>query len=161
MMKRVCVAVLIIAATGCGASSTSPSPAPAQASFTVSVLPSPITAVRCSPACSGTSGATFPFSATMTLAVQELAGVGGNINSITVTPSTGGGALPPLTYGSDVVIQRAGTNHLGARGTLSFPMTLVYSTGSGGAANLVVNIVVQFTDDRNNQLTATGQVSVV
>jgi hypothetical protein len=97
----------------------------------------------------------------MTIAVQESAGVGGNINSITVTPSTGGGALPPLTYGSDVVTQRSGTNHIGARGTLSFPMSMVYNTGSGGGANLVINIVVQFTDDRNNQLTVTGQVNVL
>jgi hypothetical protein len=131
------------------------------AALTVSIAPSPVTAVRCNPLCVGASGTTFPYSATLTISAQESAGIGANINSITVTPAAGAGTLPPLTYGSDVVIQRSGSNHVAARGALSFPMSMVYSTGSAGTANLVITVSVQFTDDRGNQIVATGQVNVI
>src|SRR6476469_3743107 len=58
--------------------------------------------------------------------VSGVRGVERNVNSITITPAIGTGLLPPLTYGSDVVIQPSGTNHIAARGALSFPFTLVY-----------------------------------
>ena len=161
MLKRLCVITWLIGLPSCGGSTSTPTPTPTQAMFVVAALPNPVTAVRCNPLCTGTSGATFPFSATMTITFQESAGVGGNVNSITITPATGTGSLPPLTYGSDVVIQRSGTNHIAARGALSFPFTLVYSTGATGAANLVVNISAQLSDDRGNQFTVTGQVSVI
>jgi len=161
VLKQLLVVLAVIEAAACGGGTNSTTaPTPTQASVTISVQPSPVTAVRCNPLCVGASGATFPFSATWTITLQESAGIGGNINAITITPSSGTGTLPPLTYGSDVVIQRSGTNHVGARGSLSFPMTLVYFT-TAGSANLVINISVQFTDDRGNQLIVPGQVAVI
>lgn len=44
--------------------------------------------------------------------------------------------------------------------TLSIPLTIVYNTPSG-KANLSVSVSVQITDDRSNQVTATGQTSVL
>jgi hypothetical protein len=78
------------------------------------------------------------------------------LNQNTFTPVTGGGPQSSLTYGPDVVIQRSGTNHVGARGTLSFPEGILDST-----VPLLVNITVAFGDDKGNQTTGTAQVTVM
>jgi hypothetical protein len=48
---------------------------------------------------------------------------------------------------------------VGGQATLSTPLSLLYNTPSGNA-NLDVSISFQGTDDRGNQATAAGQVSV-
>jgi hypothetical protein len=159
MFKRGCVVLFVILASACGGNSTPTTPTtptPTRASLTISVVPSPITAVRCNPLCVGSSGTSYAYSFSMTLTIQETAGVSGNINQITFTPVSGGGPQSPLTYGPDVVIQRSGTNHIGPRGTLSFPEGILDST-----VPLVVNITVAFGDDKGNQITGTAQVSVM
>ena len=114
-----------------------------------------ITAVRCNPACTGTSGAQYPYSFSFIVIVQELAGVGGNITNLTLTLTSGTGPQTPLSYGQDIITTRAGTARVNAFGTLSFPVSIVDTT-----VPLVVNIQVQFTDDKGNQVTATAQADV-
>ena len=150
--------LLLIVLSACSNNNTSPTaptPAATQASLTLSVAPSPITAVRCSPLCVGTSGATFPYSVSLVLNIQETAGVGGNINQVSLAPSIGTGVQSPLVYGPDIVVQRSGTNHVGARGTLSFPATFLIST-----VPFVVNVAVAFGDDKGNPINGTAQVTV-
>lgn len=158
---RMCLTVAALAVlTACDGSDSPAGPTPTQASFTISVLPSPITANRCNPQCpSQSSTGTFAFSAAMTITVQESAGIGANVNVITLTGSTGTVTFTPLVFSSADIIQLAGSTHVSGRGSLSVPLTIVYTTPSG-TANLAVSINAQFTDDRNNQVTATGQVNI-
>lgn len=149
----------------CSNSATSPSnlnsTSSGQATFSVAVRPSPITATRCNQQCPDQSGAatSYAFAADMTIDVQDSASVGATVNSITLTATAEGRTLSPLVLSSDDIKQLAGTNHVGGQATLSTPLSLLYNTPSGNA-NLDVSISFQGTDDRSNQVTATGQVSV-
>jgi hypothetical protein len=97
----------------------------------------------------------------MTLALQESAGVSGNVDFINVKPVTEAGIeLSTLGYGADVIVERSGTNHVSAGGTFSFPLTILYSTGTS-SAGLTVTISLQFTDDLGNQIAATVEVQVL
>jgi hypothetical protein len=154
-------AAALAALTACSEGSATTAPTPTQASFTVSVLPSPVTATRCNPGCASQSGGTtFAFAAAMTITVQESAGIGATINMITLTGSTGSVTFTPLVFSSAQITQLDGSNHVNSRGLLPVPLSIVYDTPSG-TANLAVGINVQFTDDQNNQVTATGQVNVI
>jgi hypothetical protein len=154
-----CAAAILLVTSSCDDSVSTPA-APTVASITVTVSPSPATAVRCNPACVAPSGRSYPFEASMTVTVQESARIGGNVDFINVSPvTTDGTALPPLGYGADVLMQRSFTNHVNPSGILSFPLAFFYSTGTDNA-QLVVNISLQFTDDKSNQLTGTAQVTV-
>jgi hypothetical protein len=129
--------------------------------FNVSVRPSPITATHCAAGCSGQSGSgSFAFSADLTIDVQDSAGVGATVNSITLTWTADGMTLAPLALSGDDIRGMAGTNHVDDRATLSIPLTVVYNTPSG-KANLSISVSVQITDERSNQLTASGQASVI
>ena len=157
-------AVALAASMACSSSTTSPSQvnstSSGQASFSVGVRPSPITATRCSPQCSGESGTSYAFSVVMTIDVQNATGVGATVNSITLTATADTTTFAPLTFSSDDIRRQAGATHVDERATLSIPLTVVYNTPSG-RANLSVSVSVQITDDRNNQVTATGQTSVL
>ena len=129
--------------------------------FNVSVRPSPITATRCNPQCSGESGSdSFAFSATMTIAVEDAGAVGATINSLTLTATAENMTFAPVTFTADEIRGQAGTNHVDGHATLSIPLTIVYNTPTA-KANLAVSVSLQITDDRTNQVTATGQVNVV
>ena len=126
----------------------------------MSVSPSPVTARRCNPLCVAPSGKQFPFEAAMSVSVQESARIGGNVDFINVTPVTSDGTeLPMLGYGSDVLVQRLTTNHVNPSGVLTFYFAFFYATGANTPV-LVVNISLQFTDDKGNVLTGTASVNV-
>ena len=147
-----------------GNDSTSPSDlnssSASKATVTVTVRPSPITATRCNPQCPDESGTrSFNFSADLTIDIQDGAAVGATVNSVTLTASADGGTFAPLVLSADDIKGHARTNHVDAHGTLSIPMSVIYNTPSGNA-NLEIAISLQATDDRNNAITSTGQVSV-
>ena len=96
----------------------------------------------------------------MAVNLQEAAGVGGNATQMTLTASASGHPLPPLTFTASDITQQAGSSHVDGRATLAIPMSIVYNTPSG-TANLTISVSIQVTDDRNNQVTATGQVNVI
>jgi hypothetical protein len=154
---------MLAGSMACSNSTTSPSQvnstSSGQASFSVGVRPSPITATRCSPQCSGESGTSYAFSVAMTIDVQNATGVGATVNSITLTANASGTALAPLVISSDDLKQQNGTNHLEGHATLSTPLAIVYNTPSG-SPNLDISISAQITDDRSSQATATGQATV-
>lgn len=154
--------VLLAVSTGCNNSTPSApsSTGSSQAAFTVSVRPSPITATHCNPQCPGSGSGTFAFAADMTINVQETAGIGGNANQLTLTASAGGQTFQPLVFTTDDITQYAGTHHVDGHATLAIPLSIVYNTPSG-AANLTISVSVQMTDDRNNQVTVSGQVNVI
>jgi hypothetical protein len=159
-MKPVCVAVSLLAAVACGEGSSPTSPTSARARVAVSVAPSPITAERCNPQCLSDTGTAFAFAAPFTINLQESQGIGANVNSITVTGSTGTTTFAPLVFESAEITREAGTNHVGPRGSLAVPLNIVYTTPSG-TPNLTISISVQLTDDQNNQITAAGEVKVI
>ena len=98
--------------------------------------------------------------ADMTIDVQDSASVGATVNTMTLTGTADGMTFAPLAFSSDDIKRLAGTNHLDGHATISIPLTVVYNTPSG-KANLSVGVSLQITDDRNNQVTATGQASVI
>jgi hypothetical protein len=132
-----------------------------KATFNVAVRPSPITATRCTPQCPDQSGSpAFAFSADMTIDVQASASVGATLNSMTLTVTADSTTFAPLAISSDDIKRQVGTNHVDGHTTISIPLAIVYNTPSG-KANLSVSVSLQITDDRNNQVTATGQASVL
>jgi hypothetical protein len=160
MLKRLCVAVSLLAAMSCGEGTSPTTATSSRARLTMSVAPSPITAERCSPQCLSDSGTGFAFSAALTITLQESAGIGARINSITLTGSTGSVTFDPLVFGSTEIAREAGSNHVSARGSLAVPLNIVYTTPAG-TPNLTISISADVTDDQNNQVTATGQVNVI
>ena len=153
-----CAAGVLCVTLSCGGTTTPA--APTQASITVSVSPNPVIATRCIPLCAAPSGHVFPYEAAMNVSVQESARIGGNVDFINVVPVTADGTeLSTLGYGSDVLIQRSGTNHVDPAGIFTFFFAFFYATGGNNAA-LTVNISLQFTDDKGNRLTGTAQVAV-
>lgn len=131
-----------------------------KATVNVTVRPSPITATRCSSQCTDDSGTrSFAFAAEMTIDLQDAASVGATVNSVTLTASADSTTFAPLVLSADDIKGQARTNHVDGHATLSVPMSVIYSTPSG-MANLEIAINMQATDDRNNAITSTGQVSV-
>ena len=96
----------------------------------------------------------------MTIAVEDAGAVGATVNSMTLTATAEGATFAPLTFSSDEIRGLAGTNHVDGHATLSIPLSIVYNTKTGNA-NLGVSVSLQITDDRTNQVTATGQVNVI
>ena len=158
-------ALALTASVACSSGTTGPSDltstGSSKATVNVAVRPSPITATRCNPQCPSQSGSgSFAFSVDMTIDVQNTASVGATVNSITLNATADSTTFAPLTFSSDDIKQQAGTTHVDGQTTLSIPLTIVYNTPSG-RANLSVSVSVQVTDDRSNQVTATGQTSVL
>ena len=65
-----------------------------------------------------------------------------------------------VNYSADYIVQRVGTNHVGARGTLLVPIGYVFQTGDGGS-QILLGVTVHFTDDRANPLIGTVQWTVL
>jgi hypothetical protein len=153
------VAALAIS-TACNNSNSPGAPSPTRSNFNVFVQPNPITATVCNPQCaSQTGGGTFAYSAAMRVEVQETAGIGATVNSVTLTGSVGNVSFNPLVFSSSDITQAAGTNHVSGHATLSIPVTIIYNTPTG-TTGLAISISLQATDDRNNQVTANGQANV-
>ena len=153
--SRIVLIIAIASLAACGGSSST-APTPTQASITVTLSPNPVTATACSPTCQGANGS-FRFRADGTLTIQETAGIGGNVNSIT--------AMHPnatIVFSVADIVQRSGTNHVAARGTLIVPLSTFTAPldNPNATRQAVVPYVVQFTDDRGNQLTGTVQWTV-
>src|SRR5580700_10269549 len=109
MLLRLCVSLFLLAAVACGGSDGSTAPTPTQANISVTLSPNPVTATDCSPTCQAADGRLFRWSAQGTLTIRETAGIGGNVNSITVTAFN-----PEAVYTSDVIVRMAGTNRVAA-----------------------------------------------
>jgi PKD repeat protein len=156
MVTRVCACMVLLGAVACGSGNSSTAPTPTQANITVTISPNPVTATACSPTCQG-ANALFLFRADGTLTIQETAGIGGTVNSITAIHGTSS-----IVSSAADIIQRSGTNRVPARGTLIFPLFVfnVLVDFPNSPRQVVVPYVVQFTDDRGNQLTATVQWSL-
>jgi hypothetical protein len=152
--------VATVALTACGGNSTPSVPTPTQASITLTVAPNPVTSVACNPGCISSNGTSFPFQFSVTVNIQETAGIGGNVDFVNFFGQHGSRTYGTVNFGSDIVIQREGTNHISGRGTLSFPFTIDYNNGDG-THDLLGNLSVQFSDDRGNRIIASGQFNVI
>ena len=152
---RVAILALLLFAVACS-SGTPTTPAPNQASITAALSPNPITATVCSPTCAAIdgSGRLFQWRVQGNVTIQETAGLGGNVASITVTNFN-----PAIVYTSDVIAQRSGTSHVAAKGSLVVPVTVIYGLVDNPAASraIVMSFVVLFTDERGNQESASAQ----
>jgi hypothetical protein len=116
-IRKYSIAAFIAMSIACSGSGSPTEPTSTQASFSVSALPSPVTANRCNPQCGGQSGDNgFAFSAAMTVTIQELAGVGANISLVTLTGSTGTSTFTPLVFSSSDIAELAGGNHIAGKG---------------------------------------------
>jgi len=152
---RVTSLVLLLFSVACSSSAPT-TPTPNQASITAAISPNPITATVCSPSCAAIdgSGRLFQWRVQGNVTIQETAGLGGNINSITVANFS-----PPIVYTSDVIAQRSGTNRVSGKGTLIVPVTVIYGLVDNPVANraIVMSFVVSFTDEKGNQESTSTQ----
>jgi hypothetical protein len=157
MLLRLCVSLFLLAAVACGGSDGSTAPTPTQANISVTLSPNPVTATDCSPTCQGADGRLFRWSAQGSLTIRETAGIGGNVNSITVTAFN-----PEAVYTSDVIVRMAGTNRVAAHGMLVVPISFGYGLvdNANASRQVVLPYVVQLTDDRGNQVTGIAQWNV-
>jgi hypothetical protein len=138
------------------APASAPQPMPSMASISVSVTPSPIIA-------EATSDPEFPWRARFTVVIRETAGLAGNVDFINESLRDtlfGFEIAPPLNIGAMEIIQRAGTNHISAGGSLSVPLGIDYRIGGGGR-QAILDIAVRFTDARGNVITGTARVNIV
>jgi hypothetical protein len=145
------LAIMLLAFTSCGGSNPAPTPtptAPTAGVFTVTETPNPIIATG------GTQG--FQFTAAFTLTVTESAGLGGNVSFVNVTlrNATTGVEVGTIQFNPVDIAARAGSSHIAARGTLSIPLSVVYTLALGGR-QATTTIAVQIGDDAghvSNQL---------
>lgn len=159
-MRRVLIALpLVVGLAGCGDDNNSPSspssPSPAATpEATISVLtatcnPSLVTAAV-------SSDPAFAWQISWVLAVQESAGIAGRLNFLQVTIAD----RQVLVLSAAGIAAAAGSNSVGAKGTLNIPLTLLYTLPDGGKlAN--VTTTVNFTDARGNTLVTSGQLRIV
>ena len=151
--------LVLIAATivSCVAACEGGITAPAQASVALTMSPDFPVAADCSPPCQNLDGGLFRWRVNGTLTIQETSGIGGNVESITVTNLN-----PPIVFNSGVIVQRAGTNRLTGRGTLVFPIVISYGpVNAVGPRRTVIDLAVSFADDRGNHITASAKWSLI
>ena len=147
------VVAILASPPSCGGGATTPTPT--QATITVTLSPNPVTSTVCAPTpCQGTDGRLFQFRSQGTLMIQEGAGIGGTVDSITVTIVSS-----TIVYASDVIVQRSGTTLVPARGLLIFPLNIFHVPldTPNASRQVVMPFVVQMTDDRGNHVTAVAQ----
>src|SRR5262245_599789 len=136
MLNRLCAFLLLsmtFASCGSGGNNTpttpTRTPTPTQASLTLTVSPNPSTATVCSPLCVGSSGNSYSFRISGTLTIQETAGVSGNVDGIQLFTNP--------THNPNEIIQRSGTNHIAAKGSLTYPVDVVYGLGANASRSIV------------------------
>jgi hypothetical protein len=120
--------------------------------LTVSASPNPIIA--------GAGYSIYPYSAVFTLTVAESAGMGANINYVNVTlrNATTGVELNTINFSATDIINKAGSNHVAGRGTLTVPNMGMYYSLSYGGRQATMTIAVQMQDDAGH---TTNQVLTV
>ena len=138
---------------------TAPAPAPppaARAVVTLDITPA-------SPVAQPTGDPMFPWRVSWTLTLRETAGLGGNVNFVDVSFVNSFGFQVPnaLNYGASEIIQRAGTNHIAARGQLQVPLSMVYRADGFGGRTITLTNAVSFTDDRGNSMMLGATATVV
>ena len=165
-MRKGSVVVLAgaVLLAGCGGGDggsnapTAPTPAPpaTQAVVTVEITPT-------SPVAQPTGDPTYPWRVDWTVVLRETAGLGGNVNFVNVgfVNSFGFEAPGVLNYGSTEVVDRAGTNHLAARGQLQIPLSMVYRADGFGGRTITLKNTVNFTDDRGHTMMLGATAMVV
>jgi len=133
-----------------------PPPAATRAQVTVEITPA-------SPVARPTGDPVFPWRVDWTLSVRETAGLGGNVNFVDVSfVNTFGFEVPnALNYGASEIIQRAGTNHVAARGQLQIPLSMTYRADGFGGRTITLKNAVSFTDDRGNAMPLGATATVV
>jgi hypothetical protein len=116
-----------------------------------------------SPVARPTGDAAYPWRVDWTLNVRETAGLGGNVNFVDVSFVNSFGFEVPraLNYGASEIIDRAGTNHVRARGELQIPLSMLYRADGFGGRTITLKNAVSFTDDRGNAMTLGATATVV
>ncbi len=146
MLKRLGTFIGALAAMSCGGANSTPAtptPTPTQASITLTGSPNPATAK----VCSAPTGDDYPFYVTITgtLTVQETAGIGGNLDMISI----GGTGSTPVAF------HRGSAGRVGANGSLRFPFGWESGLADPNASrSYVLLIYVAMTDDRGNHVSA-------
>jgi len=152
MRKRLCACISVLAAMSCTGKSTLTLPTPTQANITLTVSPSPATAAIC---CGDSD---FPYYATVTgtLTIQETAGIGGNIDIVSVGGI--GATSSAVNYEASSIVRLVGTNRVGGKG--SFVVPLSWDTGllnPNAGRPFVLSVYVALIDDRGNHVNAATQ----
>lgn len=159
-MKRALIVVVVVLISACSKSPTAPNQSQAsRASITVTATPTAqvATCVTTNALCG----------ATVTVIIQETAGLGGSVDFINSSfRNTAGTVADAATFPGSMIVTMSGTNHFAARGSLTVPTTGTVRIGNlwrsdGGVGRVgVLAITVQVTDDRGNAITGSVNVPV-
>jgi hypothetical protein len=147
-------AAAVVLAVGCNNTASPTSVAKAQ--ITVSVVPTPVTAIA-------SQRVGFTFAAPFKVVINEVAGQGGEVEEVTSTLyDLGGlGEVGELSYDSSDLVVFVGSKRVEANGSLTVPMQIDYVIASDATAkDAFLNVVVRFKDDKANNLRATTLVRV-
>lgn len=161
-LRAIAGAVLFASCGGGGggtpAAPSAPAPPPAATRAVVEVDITPST-----PVAQPTGDGTFPWRVQWTVVLRETAGLGGNVNFVDVSFVNSFGFETPgaLNYGANEISQRAGTNHLAARGQLQIPLGMTYRADGFGGRTITLKNAVSFTDDRGNNMMLGATATVV
>jgi hypothetical protein len=160
-MPRTLFASAVVAALvswgGCGGSS--PASPSGSAVLALSIAPNPVPEAVCPPSACGT--VTNQLYAVGTLTLRETGGVGGRVDSVSMTQRTGAGAtMGTGQFDATAVATLASTNRFVANGVLSIPGIGVHYDRSLGGSAATLTVTLQATDDGGHTISATIQAPV-
>jgi hypothetical protein len=161
-MKRFLIALpLVVGLAGCGDDNTSPT-SPGSPSPSTGATPAPTISVVIATsnpslvAALPSSDPAYAWQISWVLAVQETAGVSGRLDFLQVTIAD----RQVLFLSAAGITATAGSNSVGAKGTLQIPLTLLYNLPDGGKlAN--VTTTINFTDSKGNVIVTSAQLRIV
>jgi hypothetical protein len=147
-------AAAVVLAVGCN---NTPSPTDvAKAQITVSVVPTPVTAIV-------SSRLGFSFAAPFKVVINEVAGQGGEVQEVTATlyDRESMREVGLLSYDTADLVVFVGSKRVEANGSLTVPMQIDYVIPSDVTAReALLSVVVRFKDDRTNNMRTSALVRV-
>jgi len=159
VLKRTFVLIAVFAGlVSCGDSSTGPTPPPdppppppSQAQKNIVLVPSTVLATP-------SGDPTLPWVASITVRINETAGLGANINFINFDTE----GIPTINFGASDIVATSGSNSVPANGSLDAMIPVIFSV-TGLPALVPFTVTVNCTDANGNRsdLTADGFISVL
>jgi hypothetical protein len=152
---RALFAFAALALCACGAGPASPS---RTAALTLAIVPDPVPEAPCpTSACGDAVDQLFAVGA---LRLSETNGVGGRVDSISMTQTSASRVVASGTFDAAAVAALAGSNRFTPNGRLEVPGIGVHYDRSLGSVEATLSVTVRATDDAGHSLSATAAVAV-
>ena len=158
-MRQTLLGIVLLSTLACGDSSTPASPT-ASAAVIVVRAPASVRALSCTTCPDPNDVLAF-----VSLAIEETAGVGGEVSAVGVIVQNAAGVVlegPGTLVLENFLRGGASTNRLGARGTLTLPQVGAHIAGPlRNQLPATMRLTVTFRDDRGNTTSTVVSVEVL